>query len=119
VVITERGLTFGFFPWYRPIVNGTIWTSPPDLPALSNETWYLESPGTCSPAHFRRIGFTRVGGFDVDVAKLHQRYPGLRPGDSQAIQDITIANRLNSHRAAALSGSRSQSRTLTIDDLRA
>jgi hypothetical protein len=94
LVAVERGLTFGFFAWYRPIVIRIAWESTPDLEALRREEWHLAQPGTCSSAHFRRIGFANVGRFSVDAARLHEQYPDLRPGDSQAISDITIANRL-------------------------
>jgi hypothetical protein len=94
MAIVERGLTLGFFAWYRAIVIRIASESLPDLEALRLEEWRLALPGTCSPNHFRRIGFTRIGDIPVDVSRLHEQYPELRPGDSQAISDITIANRL-------------------------
>ena len=95
LVIVERGLTFGFFAWYRPIVLRREWSSAPDLAGLRDEEWRLETPGTCSPTHFRRMGFEKVGTFDVDEGRLRERYGPLRPGDAQAIGDISIANRLH------------------------
>jgi len=93
-LIVERGLTFGFFAWYRPLVVRIASVAAPDLSVLRGADWILKPPGTCSPTHFRRIGFEKIGGFDVDVEKLSVAYPDLRPGDAQAINDISIANEL-------------------------
>jgi len=95
LVIVERGLTFGYFAWYRPVVVLREWSDAPDVDALRAREWRLGSPGTCSPIHFRRLGLKRLGGFVVDVEKLRHTFGALAPGDSQAIRDISVANSLS------------------------
>ena len=93
-IIVERGLTFGFFAWYRPLVVRAAYDARPTLAELTDAQWALQLPGTCSATHFRRIGFEIVGTVPVSHAKLETRYPTLQPGTSAAISDISIANRL-------------------------
>jgi hypothetical protein len=95
MVVVERGRAFGFFTWYRPIVIPEALAVKPDLEVLRHQDWRLDSPGTCSPAHFRKMELEKIGTVPVDVATLHRVFPGLRAGDSQAISDISIANRLS------------------------
>ena len=38
IVVVERGLTFGYFAWYRPIVLRRAWDSVPNLEQLRGET---------------------------------------------------------------------------------
>jgi hypothetical protein len=44
--------------------------------------------------HFRRMGLEKIGAVPVSAEKLRQVLPGLRPGHTQAISDISIANRM-------------------------
>lgn len=94
MTIVERGRAFDFFAWYRPAVIRAGAIEKPELETLRAGEWHLESPGTCSPAHFRRMQIEKVGSFPIDAAKVHQLFPGLRPGTSAAASDITIANRM-------------------------
>jgi hypothetical protein len=95
IVIAERGRAFGFFAWYKPLVARRQFASdPPELMSLRQAPWTLELAGTCSPTHFRRMELQRVGVLPLDDAKLRQLAPEWRGGDSQAIADISIANRM-------------------------
>ncbi len=94
MVIVERGRAFDFFAWYRPVVIGTGVSAKPDLEILRRGEWHLELSGTLSPTHFRRMKLERIGSFPIDLAKLHRLFPGLRSGDSQAVSDISISNRM-------------------------
>lgn len=94
MVIVERGRAFGFFTWYRPLVIRIGTTQKPDLETVRGGDWHLEQPGTCSPTHLRRMRIEKVGSFPIDVAKVQQLFPGLRPGTSAAAGDISIANRM-------------------------
>jgi len=119
-VIVERGLAFGFFAWYRPMVVRVAYDTRPSLPELTGAMWMLETPGTCSPTHFRRIGFESVGTVAVSAAKLEERYPTRRPGTSAAVSDISIANRLqvwSARRVAVPLRESLQQRLLRLDDL--
>jgi hypothetical protein len=92
LVIVTRGHTFGFFAWYRPVVVRRGWDHAPDLGMLRQGEWRLESPGTCSTTHFRRMGLEKAGRFDIDAGKLEGSFGPQGPGDAQAIRDISIAN---------------------------
>lgn len=94
IVVAECGRAFGFFSWYRPLVSVTALTHRPDLEMLRDTEFRLALPGTCTPRHFRRMELEKAGTFPIDVARLHQLFPHLRSGDSQAIQDISISNRM-------------------------
>lgn len=93
-VIAERGRAFEFFTWYRPLVISRVLGTKPDLSVLREEQWRLALPGNCSPTHFRRLQFERVGAFDISVDLVHATFPRLLSGDSSAIGDVSICNRL-------------------------
>jgi hypothetical protein len=57
--------------------------------------WRLDTPGTCSPLHFKRMELEKMGSVPLDLDKVRNTFPGLRPGVSAAVSDISIANRLN------------------------
>lgn len=98
IVIVERGRAFDFLTWYRPLVIRTLFEHKPDLRALEDADWRVDLAGTCSRLHFQRMGLERVGGFEVEEGGLVQVLPGLLSGDPQAIQDISIANRMSVER---------------------
>src|SRR6476646_2121561 len=92
IVDVERA--FEVFAWYRPVVIRTGTTEKPDLDVLHDAEWHLELPGTCSATHFRRMMLEKIGTFPIDPACVQHVFPGVRPGDSQAVSDIAIANRM-------------------------
>jgi hypothetical protein len=94
MVIVEHGRAFGFFAWYRPLIVDRVFTDAPTLEALNQAGWRLEAPGTCSATHFRRMGLQTVGTLPIDVARVHEVFGDLRSGDSSAVSDISIANRM-------------------------
>jgi hypothetical protein len=94
-IIAERGRAFDFFAWYRPFVLSRVLRNKPNLIALSDEQWRLTLPGNCPPIHFRRLEFEHLGVFDVSVERVHAAFPRLLSGDSSAIGDISICNRLS------------------------
>jgi hypothetical protein len=57
---------------------------------LSNLPW----EGNQSSSHFKKMELEKVGALSIDAEKLKHVLPGLRPGTSAAIQDISIANRM-------------------------
>jgi hypothetical protein len=94
-VIVERGRAFGYFAWYRPLVIRQPLATKPDLATLAQEQWHLTLAGNCPPIQFRRMGLEKIGAFQVHPDAFRALFPGLRPGDRQAIGDISIGNRLN------------------------
>jgi hypothetical protein len=94
IVVIERGRSFGFFAWYRPAVITATASAAPDLEGLRAAEWRLELPGTCSSVHFHRMQLQKVGEFPIEPDRVREVFPGLRPGDSAALSDISIANRM-------------------------
>ena len=93
--IVDCGLAFDFLSWYRPLTVAESSSEKPTLNSLRGELlWRLQSPGTCSVRHFRKMELEKIGRFPLDPAKVALLFPGLRPGISAAISDVSIANRL-------------------------
>lgn len=98
-VAVDRGRTFGYLSWYRPVVAVRPFADRPDHDTARTATsWRLRSPGTCSPVHFKRLRLERIGSFTIDVARLRSRFTGMPSGDFSAINDISIANSLSLRR---------------------
>lgn len=96
-VIVDRGRAFDFLSWYRPLVARTPWIGDrPSLEILRGEVlWMWETPGTCSAQHFKRMELEKLGTFALDAEKLRSIFPGMGPGIGAAVNDISLANRLN------------------------
>jgi hypothetical protein len=95
-VVAERGRAFDYLTWYRPLVATSVEAERPCLDRiLARQHWRLDRPGTVSRLHIDRMEIGRAGVVSVDPAKLHERFPGLPTGRSDAVNDISIANRLH------------------------
>lgn len=95
MIIVDRGLAFDFLAWYRPLTVTRATAHRPTLEELCREDmlWRLASHGTCSPLHFKRMEFERVGFLPVDNEKLRGAFPGsIVPGRYAAVNDISIGN---------------------------
>ena len=57
--------------------------------------WKLARAGTCSAVHLRRMELEKIGTLRIDNDKLRSSFPGMRPGISAAVSDISLANTLN------------------------
>lgn len=96
MVIVDRGRAFDFLSWYRPVTISRATVQKPVLEELRGDVlWRLTRPGTCSPLHFKRMEFEKIGAVPVDNDKLGRSFPNMRPGTSAAISDISIANGIN------------------------
>ena len=95
-VIIDCGRAFDFLSWYRPLkIVGTT-SEKPVLDSLRGDiVWRLDLAGTCPPTHFKKMELEKIGSLPVDPEKVRNVFPGLRPGISAAVGDISIANRLN------------------------
>src|SRR5262245_31319974 len=94
--IVDCGRAFEFLSWYRPLTVAEARTEKPALDSLRGDVlWRLELPGTCSPTHFKRMELGKLGSLPVNPDKVKKSFPGLRPGVSAAVSNISIANRLS------------------------
>jgi hypothetical protein len=98
MVIIGCGRAFDFLSWYRPLVIIEARSTKPALEELTADgvAWRLDSAGTCSPLHFKKMEMDKIGGVSLDPAKIETVFPGLRAGISAAVSDISIANRMHS-----------------------
>lgn len=116
-IIVDRGRAFDFLAWYRPLTFTQASTERPLLENLRQELlWKLDSPGTCTKTHLRRMEFEKIGRLPIDSAKLQHAFPDMKPGTYCAVNDISIANRLHvgpalSSRALAAPGETADSRS--------
>ena len=58
-------------------------------------SWKMERAGVCSPLHFKRMELQRIGTLQIDTDKVRRVFPGMKPGTSQAIGEISLANALS------------------------
>jgi hypothetical protein len=104
MVILGCGRAFDFLSWYRPLVIIEARGQKPTADALTAENvpWRLDSAGTCSPSHFRKMEMEKIGNVSLDPVNIETAFPGLRPGISAAVSDISIANRMHSMAASSM-----------------
>lgn len=94
--IVDCGRAFEFLSWYRTLTLSRARNEKPALDSLCGDVlWRLELPGTCSPTHFKKMELEKIGNLPLDPGKIKKFFPGLRPGISAAISNISIANRLS------------------------
>ncbi len=95
-VIVECGRAFEFLAWYAPL---TMAVPLPEKPGIAEVRaapgWVLRKPGTCTPAHFKRMGLEKIGTAPVDVEKLDRLFPRRSRGLVEAANDISIAGQLS------------------------
>ena len=93
MVVIARGRAFDFLAWYRFVTIGASVSDKPSLiPMASSQLWVLRRPGTVTPLHIKRMRLEKVGSVEIDPDKLNATFPGMKPGITQAINDISIAN---------------------------
>lgn len=93
MVVVDHGRAFDFLAWYRPLIISEAMVRKPTLEELRAEMlWRLASAGTCSPVHFKRLEFEKIGAFPVDLDKLRRSFPHMAPGTRAAISDISLCN---------------------------
>ncbi len=93
MVIIDCGRAFDFLAWYRPLTISTAVAQKPTIQELRGGVlWRLARAGTCSPVHFKRMEFEKIGALAIDAGKLRRVFSDIRPGISQAVEDISIAN---------------------------
>src|SRR5205823_5388512 len=96
MVIIDRGRAFDFLSWYRGVTTAEATHEKPSLDSLrANVLWRLGSPGTCSANHFRKLELEKIGALPVDPELVKHVFPGLKPGISAAVSDISISNSMS------------------------
>ena len=103
MLVVGRGRAFGYLAWYSAVRAAEVVPAVPDREALICSVRWTAPPfcGTCNPAHFRKLELSEVGVFRVEAARVDQFFPHLAPGNSYAVSDISIANRMKIVESAA------------------
>jgi hypothetical protein len=95
-VIVERGRAFDFLTWYRPLTIPMALTEKPSVADLrAPRLWMLKRPGTCSAVHLKKMELEKVGTVQIDLEKFESKFLTRPSGISDAVSDISIANRLS------------------------
>ena len=96
MVIVDVGRAFDFLAWYRPMTFSTATPQKPTLAAVRLDVlWTMRRPGVCSALHFKKMELDKVGTLPIDKERLRSSFPDMRPGTSQAINNISLANALS------------------------
>lgn len=96
MVIIDSGRAFDFLAWYRPIVVARAMMEKPNMSALQEDlTWRLTRAGTSTASHFKRMGIEKIGSLAIDREKLKTCFGELPPGTSDAVGNISLANRMS------------------------
>jgi hypothetical protein len=94
-IVVERGRAFDFLTWYRPLVASSVEQEKPVIDTIvARRHWRLDRPGTASRLHIARMEIEGIGRLNVDLTKLHARFAKLPTGVADAVNDVSIANRL-------------------------
>lgn len=96
MVIVDRGRAFDFLSWYRPLTISSAIAQKPMLDELHGQVlWRLAQAGTCSPLHFKRMEFEKLGALPVDKDRLRRAFPDMLPGTRAAVSDISLGNNVS------------------------
>jgi hypothetical protein len=95
IVIVDRGRAFDFLTWYRPLTSVYSFAERPTTEALRGDLlWRQSRAGTCTRTHFKRLKFELIGRLSIDLQKMQNELADVRPGISAAVNDISIANQM-------------------------
>ena len=96
MVIVECGRAFGFLAFYRGLRAPAAVRDRPDLATIRGwRDWVLPRPGTLTVRHVRKMEMERVATVAIDFEKLRGLCPSIPSGVSDAVGDISLANRLS------------------------
>lgn len=94
-VMAEAERFLGYLAWYRPIVSQQSWAEKPTLDAvLASPDWNLEHAATCSKKHYQKLGIETLGQVQLSPEWREHLGPRFVTGKQAALDDISIANRL-------------------------
>lgn len=98
VLVIEAGRFLGYLAWYRVAIAQPATSGQPTLEDVrASRIGGNLRPGTCSPAHLKRMEFERIGRFELSedaVRKVLLGVSNVGSGDTAAMQDISISNTL-------------------------
>jgi hypothetical protein len=92
MVILKAEVAYGYLTWYLPLIVRKEMTQKPALESLRNEPWTRQRPGTCSPAHFKRLGLEQIGSVSIGETVLTQLACSNDVGARAALLDVSIAS---------------------------
>jgi hypothetical protein len=96
MLIVDSGRAFDYLVWYRALTLAEATQQKPAVETLcDNALWRLSSPGTCSQRHYVKLELEKIATLPVNPAKFAAVFPGLRPGISAAVGDISISNSMS------------------------
>ena len=98
-VVARAHLAFGYLAVYAILNLGypLRYDHRPSVEELMEATaWMSDLPGTCSRAHFRRMGLEIAGRVPIDPAKLAPAAHHFDAIDAMAAQDISLSSRVSS-----------------------
>jgi hypothetical protein len=79
-VILDRGRAFDYLAWYQPLVCKKPVREKPQLSDAGADLWWeLDTPKTCPPDHFDRMGIAAIGRLPIDMKKARARFAKVRP----------------------------------------
>jgi hypothetical protein len=91
MVIIDVGRAFDFLAWYRPLTISNARPQKPTIGSLRFDVlWTMRRPSVCSALHFKKMKLEKVGEPSLDREKLSRLFPDMRPGTSQAINNISL-----------------------------
>lgn len=95
--IVRSGHVFEYLACYHPVVlvspfELTPKPGPADLHLAG--PWELQRPGTCSKLHFQRMQLEIIDSLTLDPNRIAERFPQMRNGRYQAVNDISLSNSL-------------------------
>jgi len=115
MIIVDRGRAFEFLTWYRPLTWVHATAEKPSMEIMRQDRpWKFESPGTCSALHCKRMELEKIGAVPLDADKVKRTFPRMWPGTRQAIDDISLANKLSVRPYGVLENSTGTHHTPTI-----
>lgn len=99
-LVLESGRTLDYLVWYRLVTVERASTEKPTLEDVrEGRIGGGVSPGTCSPARFKRMELERIGALELREAAVQKALQGMSAsgsGDMAAIHDICVSNTLGS-----------------------
>jgi hypothetical protein len=103
-VILDRGRAFDYLAWYQPLVCKKPVRQKPQLAEAGADLWWeLDTPKTCPPRIFERMGIVPIGTLPIDMEKARARFATRRPGivflgcggQGAAVNDVSVADSMN------------------------
>ncbi len=93
--VAKADHVFGYLAVYHPLLfvaGFELEAKPTKESLIAAQGWELRCPGTCPKLHFTRMKLEVVGQIDIYEKKVAERFPKMRDGRYQAVNDISLSN---------------------------